>query len=130
MTSPLRQYPAGGRPRPAGLDLKIERVSGAPICSMRALDICLTPALGPALAGAVVRVTMKEREKAETVYYLCHACAKASGDLRDLPGGGPAEKIAEARKRPSFAPPAPASPGTLAPVGACALGEDEEVELP
>lgn len=98
---------------------------------MRSIAICLTPEGGPALAGAVVRVTMREKEKAETVYYLCHACAKASGDLRDLPEGGPREKIVEARKRPSLASPAsPPQEGTLAPVGACVLGEDEEVELP
>ncbi len=72
-----------GRPRPAGLELtsaRIERVSGTPMCSMVPMNLCETPKTGD--RGAIVRVTMREAGKDATTYYLCHACAEASGDLR------------------------------------------------
>ena len=81
-TTPLR-----GTPRPPGLERRTARVSGAPVCSMKGgkdnasgKPICLSkPGTDD---GAVLRVeTRFDKKKAFTTYYLCAACAEASGDL-------------------------------------------------
>jgi hypothetical protein len=75
-TPPLR-----GTPRPPGLERRTARVSGAPVCSMKgpARNVCLTkPGTDD---GAVLRVEIRSKGKERwTTYYLCAACAEASGD--------------------------------------------------
>jgi hypothetical protein len=69
---------SGKRLPPSPLNRTVERVSGAPRCSMAAQDVCLAGATDD---GAIVRVTLSGG-RSPSVYYLCHACATAGGDLR------------------------------------------------